>query len=113
MRVCWMLLLVGMQACMSCDEPSALKVALSVGQGGDCEGLCTAFLACRRAAVMGMLIPVFGYKAICSIMCLTSSMILVNITAPMDQARFPAKPPSPKLVSLSCMLWCLFCHASC
>ena len=34
---------------------------------------------------MGLLIPVFGYKAICSIMCLTSSMILVNLTAPLDQ----------------------------
>ena len=40
----------------------------------------------RKPAVLGMLIPVFGYKAICSIMCLTSSMILVNVTAPMDQA---------------------------
>lgn len=38
----------------------------------------------RYWAIQAVLIPVFGYKAVCSIMCMTSSMILVNVTAPQD-----------------------------
>ncbi|CAL8469413.1 g8954 [Coccomyxa elongata] len=44
-----------------------------------------SLLVPRYWAVQSLFIPVFGLKAMCSIMCMTSSMILVNLTAPIEQ----------------------------